>query len=58
MPVVLGPDAWDEWLDVEHDDVTGLLVPCEGFEAWPVSPAVNSVRNDGPSLVEPLPALF
>ena len=58
MPVVLGADAWDEWLDPAHEDVRGLLVPCEGFDAWPVSPAVNSVRNDGPALVEPLPALF
>lgn len=58
MPVVLGPDAWDEWLDTSHADVLGLLVPCEGFDAYPVSPAVNSVRNNGPSLVEPLPALF
>ncbi len=58
MPVVLGPDAWDEWLDVSHDDVDGLLLPCNGFDAYPVSPAVNNVRNDGPSLVEPLPAWF
>lgn len=58
MPVVLGADAWDEWLDPAHEDVQGLLVPCDGFDAYPVSPAVNNVRNDGPSLVEPLPALF
>ncbi|HEX8001135.1 MAG TPA: SOS response-associated peptidase [Mycobacteriales bacterium] len=58
MPVVLGPAAWDEWLDPAQDDVQGLLVPCEGFDAYPVSPLVNSVRNDGPSLLEPLPALF
>lgn len=58
MPVVLAPGTWDEWLDPENDDAAGLLVPCEGFDAYPVSTAVNSVRNDGPSLVEPLPALF
>lgn len=61
MPVVLGRDAWDEWLDRENEDVAGLralLVPCEGFDAYPVSQAVNSVRNNGPHLVEPIPALF
>jgi putative SOS response-associated peptidase YedK len=58
MPVVLSPDAWDEWLDPETEDARALLVPCEGFDAYPVSPAVNSVRNNGPMLVEPLPALF
>ncbi|HEV2890695.1 MAG TPA: SOS response-associated peptidase [Frankiaceae bacterium] len=58
MPVVLGAEAWDEWLDPEQEDVSALLVPCDGFDAYPVSPAVNNVRNDGPSLIEPLPALF
>ena len=34
-----------------------LLVPAAPgrLEAWPVSTAVNSVRNNGPELVEPLP---
>jgi putative SOS response-associated peptidase YedK len=26
------------------------------LDAWPVSTAVNNVRNNGPELVEPLPA--
>ena len=35
----------------------GLLVPAVGgqLNAWPVSPAVGNVRNDGPELVQPLP---
>ncbi|HEU0129519.1 MAG TPA: SOS response-associated peptidase [Mycobacteriales bacterium] len=59
MPVVLAPGAWDAWLDPAYDDVAslaGLLVPCDGFGAHPVSVAVNSVRNNGPQLTEPLPA--
>jgi putative SOS response-associated peptidase YedK len=59
MPAVLAPDVWDAWLDPAHDDtdaLCGLLAPRDGFAAYPVSPAVNSVRNNGPSLVEPLPA--
>jgi putative SOS response-associated peptidase YedK len=56
MPVVLPPEAWAEWLDPALDDPLGLLEPHEGFDAYPVSPAVNSVRNNDPSLVEPVPA--
>lgn len=57
MPVVLPPEAWDVWLDPGVTDVdllTGLLRPCPSglLEAWPVGTAVNSVRNDGPALVE------
>ena len=59
MPVVLPPDVWDVWLDPSVTDVdllAALLRPCPPalLEAWPVSTAVNSVRNDGPGLVEPL----
>ena len=43
MPVVLGPESFDMWLDPEFEDVdalSALLVPCdpEGWEAIPVSP--------------------
>lgn len=59
QPVVLEADAWDRWLDPDLDDVTALralLVPCEGVLVHhPVSMAVGSVRNDGPSLVEEVP---
>ena len=61
MPVVLAPDACDVWLDPSVTDVdvlVGLLRPCpsDELEMWPVSTAVNSVRNDGPALVEPVGA--
>lgn len=61
MPVVLAPDAVDVWLDpsvTDVDELVALCRPCpsELLEAWPVSTAVNSVRNDGPHLVEPVPA--
>lgn len=57
MPVVLAPDAVDVWLDRSVTDVDLLVALCrpcppELLEAWPVSTAVNSVRNDGPHLVE------
>lgn len=61
MPVVLEPEAWDRWLDTSDADVgelNGLLVPAPdgGLEVYPVSQAVNNVRNDGPELIEEAPA--
>ena len=60
MPVVVPFDAWDRWLDPALPDLgelQGLLVPApdEDLEAYPVSRAVNNVRNDGPELIERLP---
>jgi putative SOS response-associated peptidase YedK len=59
MPVMLPHGAWKAWLDVEQHDldvIQGLLVPAEPseLEVYPVSTDVNSVRNDGDHLVEPL----
>lgn len=63
MPVVIPESAWDLWLDPTRTaapalaELKGLLVPAgEGWlEAYPVSRRVNDVRNDDPTLVEPLP---
>jgi putative SOS response-associated peptidase YedK len=60
MPVVLDPDTWARWLDPAVDEpaaVEALLEPPPPgrFVALPVSPAVGSVRNNGPELVVPLP---
>ncbi len=50
MPVLLNPDQYDLWLDYDApaDQVQELIKPYRGndLEAWPVSKAVNSVRND------------
>ncbi len=55
MPLVLPRSAWDRWLDPDVDDVAGLLAdPVVELEMWPVSSQVNSVRNNGPELVEPV----
>jgi len=59
MPVVLAPEDWGTWLDptTDVDRARELLVPApsEWFEAYPVSTLVNTVANDGPELLEPLP---
>lgn len=58
MPVILEPDAWDDWLDRTNDDaesLQGLLRPPaeELLEAYEVSAYVNSVRNNGPQCLAP-----
>jgi putative SOS response-associated peptidase YedK len=59
MPVVLPPDAWDEWLDPENQDVARLQkllvpAPAKEFEAYEISTLVNNVRHEGPELIEPI----
>jgi len=59
MPLMVPRDRWDAWLHPEAgdaDDLLRLLVPAAPgrLEAYPVSTAVNSVRNNGPELLEPL----
>ncbi len=61
MPVVIADSAWDQWLDptpVDPGELIGLLAPNEDvdLEIYPVSRAVNNVRNDGPDLIRPLVA--
>ena len=60
MPVMLPPDAWDQWLDPEVQDlarVTKLLVPAPAsiIAMHPVSTDVNRVANKGASLIDPVP---
>ena len=59
MPVILPEDAWAQWLDVENRDVEKaqsllLPIPPDLLEVYPVSMDVNSVRNDGRHLIDPL----
>ncbi|HYH35059.1 MAG TPA: SOS response-associated peptidase [Nocardioides sp.] len=60
MPLMVERDRWSDWLDpttTEKDSLLGLLVPAAPgqLEAYPVSPLVSNVRNNGPELVEPIP---
>jgi putative SOS response-associated peptidase YedK len=59
MPVILAPDSWDRWLDptlADPAELHGLLVPSDPalLDVYEVTQLVNSVRNDGPALVERL----
>jgi putative SOS response-associated peptidase YedK len=61
MPVFVPPEAFDLWLDCRNVDArtaAALITPApEGrLEAYEISPAVNRVENDDPSLIEPYSA--
>ena len=61
QPLVLSPERWTAWLDPRvcaPQEVEALLqpVPTGRFRAYPVSRAVNSVRSNGPHLLDPVPA--
>jgi putative SOS response-associated peptidase YedK len=59
MPMVIPPGGWADWLDPANSDVAdlqALLAPAmvSGLTTYPVSTEVNSVRNNGPHLIEPV----
>lgn len=61
MPLLLPPSAWDAWLALDADAaaVGPLLAPPSAelvaeLELRPVSALVNSVRNNGPELLNPM----
>jgi putative SOS response-associated peptidase YedK len=58
MPVVLPPQAWDEWLrpgPLPASRLRELLVPAPAdlLSFHPVGLAVNKALNDGPDLIAP-----
>ena len=59
MPVILAPAAWPVWLgeeQVEPPQLHALLAPypADGMTMWPVDKRVGNVRNNDPSLIEPI----
>jgi putative SOS response-associated peptidase YedK len=58
MPVVLDESDWDGWLDegAQPEHLREMLHPTpeSSLEIYPVGLAVNSVRNNGPDLLDPL----
>jgi putative SOS response-associated peptidase YedK len=58
MPFVVDRERWDEWLSpdlIDPDGIRALMQPHEPgrFVAVPITNRVNSVRNNGPELIEP-----
>src|SRR5882672_1731238 len=61
MPVVLKPQAWPLWLGEQPAEVPQLKAllasyPPEDMICWPVSARVGNVKNNDPSLIEPIAA--
>ncbi len=59
MPVMLGRDSWDDWLDPDNRDVAALGEvlrgpPAERLVEHAVSTLVNDVRNNLPETIVPL----
>ena len=59
MPVILAPEVWPAWLGEEPADEPHLKsflapYPSDDMICWPVSPRVGNVKNNDPSLVEPV----
>jgi putative SOS response-associated peptidase YedK len=59
MPIVLAPSSWPVWLGEEPADLRELKAllapyPSDEMTAWPVSPRVGNVKNNDPSLIEPI----
>ena len=59
MPVILPQAAWSTWLGEEvaaPEQLKALLAPypADDMTMWPVSTRVGNVRNNDPSLIEPI----
>ena len=57
MPATLRPEDIETWLTGTADEAKSTLrqYPDELLHAWKVGARVNSPRNNGPELLEPLP---
>jgi putative SOS response-associated peptidase YedK len=60
MPVILDREDEGGWLDrgTPDDELLAMLRPAEELELTEVNEAVNSVREDGPHLLDPPLQLF
>lgn len=59
MPVILGDDAWERWLDpapADAGELIALTAPNDDvdLDIYAVVRAVNDVRREGPELIERL----
>ena len=57
----MAPETWPAWLGEEPADARQLKsmlfpYPSEEMTYWPVSTRVGNVKNNDPSLVEPIAA--
>ena len=63
MPVILPPEAFDQWLDPAEQPASRLQpllqpFPADQMAAYPVSTFVNNPRNESEQCIAPLNQLF
>jgi putative SOS response-associated peptidase YedK len=56
---VLKPETWPAWLGEQPPSVNDLKAmlgpyPSDEMISWPVSPRVGNVKNNDPTLIEPI----
>lgn len=54
MPVILTEEVHDAWLSGEAGKEILVPFPADRMKAWPISPRVNSPKNNDPSILEPV----
>jgi putative SOS response-associated peptidase YedK len=60
MPMFLPKERWEAWMDPALQDVNKVRSLFENFQPdaylrfWTVSDAVNSIKNSGRELIEPV----
>jgi putative SOS response-associated peptidase YedK len=56
MPAILRRGDHEAWLQGDQSAARAALIeyPADAMVAWPVSTRVNSPRNEGPALIEPM----
>jgi putative SOS response-associated peptidase YedK len=63
MPMFLPRDRWEAWMNPALQDVDKVRSLFDNFQPdahlrfWTVSDAVNSIKNSGPGLIEPVDVL-
>jgi hypothetical protein len=54
MPVIIAPEDRDRWLNGPDPHELLRPYPSHLMTMWPVSPKLNSVKNDTPDLMTPI----
>jgi putative SOS response-associated peptidase YedK len=54
MPVILPEDRLDAWLSGEAGKEILVPYPADRMTVWPISPRVNSPKNDDRDILEPV----
>jgi putative SOS response-associated peptidase YedK len=54
MPDILPEEHHDSWLSGEAGKEILVPFPADRMKAWPISPRVNSLKNNDPEVVTPI----